>query len=231
MAYTLFEKGHTVSAVDFDSNYKHVGQGDLLPRGNTLLEETTGVYDLGSNAYRWNNIHIQNLELQSGGEVQHCMNLIAETILSATASSIEFTGLNGETDEIYEVICNIIGYATETVSLYFNGDSTTNNYGYQYIQIYSITSIAARGTSYTGIWIGRTGLQTITALYSRSINYIYANNSIKFVLNKVEESIGDTFITSNFLWGQVWNNSDTLTSMKFTGSFDPGTNIQIWSKR
>ena len=29
----------------------------------------------------------------------------------------------------------------------------------------------------------------------------------------------------------VWNNTaDTLTSMKFTGEFDVGTNIQIWKR-
>ena len=94
MAYTLLEKGHTVSATDFDNNYKHVGQGHLLPHGGSLLEETTGVYDLGSDAYKWNDVHVQNLEIQSGGEVQHCMNLIAETTLTTTATSIEFTGLN-----------------------------------------------------------------------------------------------------------------------------------------
>ena len=231
MAYTLLEKGHTVSAIDFDGNFKHVGQGDLLPRGGTLLETTDGAYDLGSDTYKWNNVHVQNLEIQSGGEVQNCMNLIAETTLTATASSIEFTGLNGESDEIYEIICNLKGYATGAMYLYLNGDSTSNNYGCQIIRAYSTTIDAVRYPSITGLVISTYGYGTSTALYGKTDCIIYANNLSKMVLTNISERIGDTYIGRYRKFGNVWNNSDTLTSMKFTGNFDPDTNIQIWAKR
>lgn len=231
MPYILLEKGHTVSAADFDNNFKHVGQGHLLPHGGTLLEETTGVYDLGSNDYRWNNVHVQNLEIQSGGEVQRCMNLIAETTLTATASSIEFTGFNGETDEIYEIIYNVKGYATGVAYLYFNGDSATNNYGWQTMYANNTTILATRSTSSTGFFIGGYKYGTITANYIKGNMILYANNSIKLALYKDLDRTGDTFVNYILKWGKVWNNSATLTSMKFTGYFDPGTNIQIWSKR
>ena len=231
MAYTLLEKGHTVSATDFDNNFKHVGQGDLLPRGGTLLETTDGAYDLGSDSYKWNNVHVQNLEIQSGGEVQHCMNLIAETTLTATASSIEFTGLNGETDEIYEIICNIKGYATGTMWMYLNSDSQANNYGFQQYYAYGISIGVSRNLSVTAVRIGFVGYDTTTSLYNKNKMIIYANNSIKLFLGEINNNIGDTYIYSCQKWASVWNNSGTLTSMKFTGSFDPDTNVQIWSKR
>ena len=231
MAYTLLEKGHTISATDFDNNYKHVGQGDLLPRGGTLLETTDGAYDLGFESYKWNDVHVQNLEIQSGGEVQHCMNLIAETTLTATASSIEFTGLNGETDEIYEIICNLKAYATTAARLYLNEDSLTSNYGFQYIFESGAGITAARSLAYNGIYLVVIGYDTTTALYTKAKFTTYANNDPKLFLGKINSNVGDTYIREFWQAGYVWNNTDTLTSMKFTGNFDPGTNIQIWSKR
>lgn len=231
MAYTLFEKGHTISATDFNNDYYHVGQGDLLPRQGILLEETSGIYDLGSNAYRWNNVHVNNIELQTGGEVQHCMNLIAEHTLTATASSIEFTGLNGSVDEIYEINCNIKGYATGYSWCFLNGDSTTNNYGIQIIHVIDAATISERLTSITSLYIGRYKDDTTTGNYLQTNIFMYANNSQKLVLTKINENIGDTYIRGLKIYGQVWNNSATLTSMKFEGAFDPGTHIEIWAKR
>lgn len=229
MAYTLFEKGHTVSAVDFDNNYKWVGQGHLLPKGGAFLEETTGAYDLGSDTYRWNNVHVQNLEIQSGGEVQHCMNLIAEATLTSTATSIEFTGLNGETDEIYEIICNIKMNTSGANYLYLNSDSTTNNYGYQYFIGYSTTVSANRGMHSLGIRIGNAN--STTTIYNKLHLICYAKNSVKLFLNNELRSVINTYVGYCMKWGCVWNNSATLTSMKFIGSFDPDTNIQLWTKK
>ena len=72
---------------------------------------------------------------------------------------------------------------------------------------------------------------TTTAIYTRCNIIFFANNNIKLSFHKMQTSVGDTFIRILRLYGQVWNNSATLTSMKFTGNFDVGTNIQLWSKR
>ena len=229
MPYILLEKGHTISADDFNNNYYHVGQGHLTPKSGTLLEETTGLYDLGSNAYRWNDVHIQNIELQSGGEIPKCMHIIAEVTLTATASSIEFTGLNGETDKIYEIICNLKGYATGSTALIFNSDSATN-YGYQLIYVLGTTITAARNNA-SNIFLGWLFLNTTTGQYIKNHIICYANNNIKLILQKDADSIGDTYIRAQHIYGQVWNNSETLTSMKFNGHFSPNTHIEIWAKR
>jgi hypothetical protein len=230
MSYTLLEKYHTGSATDLNNDYYHVGQGSLAPRGNASLELTTGVYDLGSSAASWNNAYINTINLGSG-TVNRCMNMIAEVTLTATASSIEFTGLNGETDVIYEINFDLYGYATQSAYLFLNSDSTTNQYGYQQLYAISTTVGSVRSTSIGGIWVGRTGINTTTALYSKSNLIFFANNISKLILSKNSDSIGWTNVFSVIYFGYVWNNSATLTSMKFIGYFNPGTHIEIWGKR
>jgi hypothetical protein len=230
MSYTLLEKYHTGSATDLNNDYYHVGQGSLAPRGNASLELTTGVYNLGSSAASWNNAYINTINLGSG-TVNRCMNMIAEVTLTATASSIEFTGLNGETDVIYEINCDIVGYASVGVYCYINGDSVTNNYGYQRIQINNTTYNPSRVLSNTGIYLNYLIVGTTTAKYGKVNLIMYANNLLKLVLSKSIFSVGQTYVDELQIFGQVWNNSATLTSMKFTGSFDPGTHIELWAKR
>lgn len=228
--YILLEKGHTVSADDVQGNFNHVGQGDLIPRGGNLLEPTTGVYDLGSNAYRWDQGYVNTVNLGSG-TVQRCMNMIAEVTLTATASSIEFTGLNGEVDVVYEINCDIVGYATAYAWCFFNGDSTTNNYGYQYVDAENTVVTSGRDTSGSGFFLGLHLFDTTTAKYIKSNILLYSNNIIKPFLIKINGNCGSSYIRTYRQLGYVWNNSATLTSMKFIGSFDVGTHIEIWAKR
>jgi hypothetical protein len=229
MAFTIVYKGQTISATDFNDNFYHIAQGNLLPCGGNSLVATTGVYDLGSVSYNWNNVHVQNVNLN--GELQGAMNLISEVTLTTTSTVIEFTGLNGETDELYEIICNIKGYATSTVWMFPNSDSQTNNYGIHYIRGRSTVIDSLRDTSFTGLWIGLSMYDTSTSKNTKSNSIIYSNSINKTILTKMADSVGDTYIRSNPTIGQVWNNSAILTSLKFTGYFDPGTNIQLWALR
>jgi hypothetical protein len=229
MPFTIVYKGQTISAADFNDNFYHIAQGDFLPRGGNSLEATTGVYDLGSVSYKWNNVHVQNVNLN--GELQGAMNLISEVTLTTTSTVIEFTGLNGETDQIYEIIVNGIAYATGTSRLYLNSDSTANNYGYQYIFIKDVSISAQRLSTISGIGILTNVYDTITAGYGKNKIICYANNTIKLLLSDRNDSVGDTYIRDMYKLSWVWNNSATLTSLKFTGHFDPGTNIQLWALR
>jgi hypothetical protein len=230
MSYILLEKYHTGSATDLNNDFYHVGQGSLMPLGSTSLEPTTGVYNLGSSATSWNNAYVNTINLGSG-TVNRCMNMIAEVTLTATASSIEFTGLNGETDVIYEVNCNIVGYASGTVYMYPNSDSATNNYGYHQLYAENTVLTASRGTSISGMFLGIFNYDTTSAKYTKSSLIMYANNNLKLCLIKINENVGNTYIKYLRIIPYVWNNSATLTSMKFTGYFDPGTHIEIWAKR
>lgn len=225
MAYIIFEKGHTISADDFNNNYYHAAQEDMLPLGGASLETTDSVYDLGSASYKWDNVHIQNLELQADGEAENCLNLIAEITLTTTATTIEITGLNGETDIFYEIISIFANYTESAIALYANGDSASN-YGWQQMQSYT-TSVTAHNSSPTARIVVS---DSLVDGRSKSNLSVHGAGSSKLFLIKT----GYRMELANKVWryfGSVWNNSDTLTSFKLTTFFDVGTNIQIWSRR
>jgi hypothetical protein len=229
MPFTIFQHSTAAHASEVNDNFYHIGQGDVLPRDGNSLTVIDSTYDLGSSTFKWNNIYANKTYLY--GNMYDAMNLISEVTLTVTSSVIDITGLNGETDEIYEIIFNGVGYATGTAYMFPNADSQTNNYGYQYFMAISTAIVAARSMSNLGIYVGRYLYETITTKFSKSYLRIYSNNNIKLILNTEARQIDNSYIGNMVKWGFIWNNSATLTSLKFTGYFNPGTNVQIWAKR
>jgi hypothetical protein len=189
-------------------------------------------YDLGSSTYRWSDIHIQNLDIASGGRVENTWNMISEVTLDSTATSIEFTGLNGDTDEIYHIIVIGIHDATGLSYFIFNGDSAAN-YGYQLMSGQSVAASASRGTAENYLFLGNSGRDTTTAKNNLNEILVYAKTGYeRLVINNSLNSGGDTSVYQLRIWGQIWNNtSSTITSLKFLppGNFITNTTIQIWS--
>ena len=236
MPFTTFTKNTTISAAEITGNFDHIGAGDMLPRGGTSLSPTTGVYNLGSDSFKWNDIFATNLNIT--GELSQCINLIAETTLSATASNIEFTGLNGDTDVIY-FLRTFIHAATTTnyiiYSLIFNGDSATN-YGIQTLAGRNVTPSANRGTGQNYIEYNITGYDTITSIEAWNETIIYAKTGNERLTIDEHSWGGGTLISDIALYGGIWNNTTaTITSIKIYGSavnaMGAGTNIQLWAKR
>ena len=122
-------------------------------------------------------------------------------------------------------------YATGASYAYFNSDSNTSNYGFQFMYALNTTIIAVRGISMTGINISDYGYDTTTAIYGKTNLMLYANNVNKLILHKSMRNVGSSYVKILYNTGYVWNNSETLTSMKFNGHFSPNTHIEIWAKR
>ncbi|MCP4648900.1 MAG: hypothetical protein GY853_02300 [PVC group bacterium] len=231
MSFTAFSYETTIAASEMNDNFIHVAQGNLFPRGGSVLEETNGVYDLGSDSYRWLNTKFNNVHLS--GDLDDCWNLIADVILSATASSVEITELNGDVDEIYWIIAKLISNSTGTDYLYLNiNNDSSNNYGFQYLIADGASIGAARNETQSAIILTGGGSY---GSYGFNETYVYAksNNERLFLINMFREG-GETYIEQLRNYGYIWNNtSDTLTSMQFTvGDYmATNTNIQIWTKR
>jgi len=232
MAYTIFQTDTTITATDFDNNFKDVAQGNYIPRGGVSLTATDSVYDLGSTAYKWLDVHTQNIEIQSDVKVGKCINMIAETTLTESATSIEFTGLNGDDDEIYEINYHIYGYGTTSVFMYLNGDSAAN-YGRNMIYLLTTTVNSQSYNSLSNIYLGYHGEITTTALNVRGNGYIRAaSGRLRLSLWEWVASAGGTYIDQSTKLAFVWNNTtDTLTSIKLTGNFATNTNVQLWAVR
>jgi len=232
----------TVKSLDMRDNFDVIGAGSRLPMSSegVAFANTTGVYDIGSSAFRWNNIFATNLDVTGdittdNGSLEV---LIAETTLSVTASNIEFTGLNGDTDVIYLIRAYIVA-TTTALEIYaiFNNDSATANYGWQYLIGYGSAVGAGRFTTWDGISLTYTGSDTTTSnlAYSESIIYAKTGNERLVIVESID-MCDATYIGRIVVKGAIWNNTtSTITSLKILNSggvnFAAGTNIQLWAKK
>lgn len=237
MPFTIFQKYRKIDATEMNDNFYHCFQGDWLPRGGVSLTATTGVYDLGSDVYRWNNVYVQNLEIT--GELPRCFNLIDETTLTDTATTIDITGLNGDTDEIYIIQYrithdNIPASATQ-LRLGLNEDSATN-YGYQRLRANGAVIDASRSTLQNAMNLALMRTFTSTTYFTSGEIILFSKSGNERVaISDCARGISDDYMEGIRLGGSVWDNTiDTLTSLQFywnSGSMATYTNIKVWAKR
>jgi len=238
MAYHVIQQSTTTDANDVRENFEHIGSGSRLPMsiGSGGAGYTDSTYDLGSSAYKWNNLYCNEIILN--GETFTSWNRISTTeITSGTVARIEITGLNGDTDIEYEIIARIIsGDATsQSYYLHCNGDSASN-YAYEEING-NAAVVSASINSATGYYLSIVNQQTTTTKIIFGNGKLYAKTGyertfISDFLGKASEKYCPFIINT----GQIWNNtSSTITSLVFTGptttSFATGTFIDIYARR
>ena len=233
LSFLILQNSTTCDSTDVNNNFYHVAQGSRLPMGGNSLESTDSVYDLGSSTATWNNLFCENIyingSITTAGE--KLWSVIAETTVTATASSVEFTGLNGDNDKEYKIL--FFGNSLLVggwVYLHLNGDSTSNNYGQQRIAGADAAVSASRDTSITGWQIG----------YGHSFSEIVFNAKTSILKMSILNLIAQVQSTTvNFIRqiSGVWNDTtNTITSLKIVpdvGSgvyLTPGTNIQLWKR-
>lgn len=61
MTWVTLVDGVTADADELMTDFYHVAQGDLLPRVSGSFVATSGAYDLGSSAYRWNKLYVNEI--------------------------------------------------------------------------------------------------------------------------------------------------------------------------
>jgi len=233
MAFHTFISYTTITASDMNDNFQFVGGSHWLPRGGASLDATNGVYNLGSQSFYWDNVYVNSLSV-SGYSNTSCWNMISQVILSAAATSVEFTGL---IRDLYKVIFDLRqtssgSGANSGIYLYFNNDSASN---YGYILVYATSTIAI----YTATNLPYIGLSTInnpagtTGVYiSAGDILIYGNSEYeKVCLICGNDLCGGTNIGMSRFENAIWNNLNTLTSIKIISSQNLATNttVQLWS--
>ena len=235
MAFLILQNSTTADASDVNANFYHVAQGSRLPMGGNSLESTDAAYDLGSSAASWNNLFCENIYINGSITTadKKLWVLEAEITLSISASSIEFTGLNGDDAKEYKLISNIItntinaGYSMEII---FNGDSATN-YGRQTLYGYDTIAAASRATTEDSLKFWRF-LESNHKFFIMNIN---SNGNIKNCFCNEMAGVSATTVYILLERAYVWNNSNTLTSIKFYhnngwSEFDSNTHIELWKR-
>ena len=220
-AFTYFANGEIVDADKFTTNYKVVGSGDLLPRGGASLFPTTSVYNLGSDGFRWNEVH--SYIIDTADEIGGTFNLVSSVLISTSSDRIEFSGL---IDNNYYLTVKFLNDSTSSdeTLLFFNGDSATN-YGYQ--TMYDTTG-ALVGTT-AGIYIGACGSSgSYAGVFEGFIDCQPSHPKM------IAGSGHNADIERYFTVGGVWNNtSDTVTSMILynASKFNTGSEVKLWTKK
>jgi hypothetical protein len=234
MAYVKVQQYNTMSSSEMNANFQYIGSGTKLPAQNQDLENTNGSLNLGSSTYRWNTLYADNSNFS--GTVSNTWTRIASTTLDSESTSIEFSGLNGDTDIMYKLIAYVTGQGMSVASIenkiVLNQDSSSS-YGYQEVRTVLSTLTTA----------GRVTLQSFITLQLQSQNrlnfyemLIYAKTGYErlLTLKNIEEGY-NSYIDNYYMRNAIWNNKvDTLTSIKLYSSgigLGVDTHIELYARR
>jgi len=243
MAFTIFTSGTVAYANEVMDNFYHISDGDRMPRGGVSLTSADSTYDIGSAAFKWNNIYCNTLDL-AGIVVGDIWQLQTEVTLSSTATSVEMT-VSGDDYDNMIVLCHFI-HATSTavIRMIFNGDSSSS---YARIQMKSIYIDAASATALTQdlvsnanyIEIGNTN--TVSDARNTYVYMMMPTKSTATAYKGYYNRISNTatgIVTTNITGSFSYYGTDTITSLKFMftndagteRSIDPNSTIRIWAK-
>ena len=175
----------------------------------TVTWDISGVSDANKDAIDSIIITIVNADAANTFYIDNFYMDIAGTV---RGTSLTISGLDGNTDEEYVLICRFIDDdTTGGYYLRFNNDSG-NNYGYQYIKGSSSTASAVRDTSEAQIDLGYTNTDG-NICFSKHLIHV-KSGYVRTVISESAEDISGTTVTSIKLLGQVWNNTaDNITSI------------------
>ena len=171
----------------------------------------------------------------SAGEEQ----LIYSCELTEAATSITISGLNGNTDVEYRLICRFVsdcdGYSNYLLRP--NNDSGAN-YGYQYVLGNASSVLAGRSTTTTGLFLTDCGGYA-SGEHKKGVSdtFIYVKSG--YLRTAITKQIGDTYsstVGQILLMGSVWTNTaDNITSLVIAASgvngLGVGTSIELYARR
>lgn len=236
MPYVKVESGNIGSSSEMNANFQWIGQGDKLPKGGQSLSATDGVYDLGSDSKRWGTVYLD--EIPSVTTLKNTWYRIATAEITATTSSVEFTGLNGDTDAMYRILF-FTRYRQQDITIFFNNDSS-ESYGLQQMNgtrhdvIHGLRYIPGYQTYLPLIrWVGEVGQSNFYDVL------IYAKTGYERIIKS--RAMGFISYTSpSVMWNVgfshgVWNNTtDTITSIKlrfWIYDLETGTYMELYARR
>ena len=239
MTWHKIQNSLTADASDMNDNFGHLVSGSIEPYSSAGVSfiSTDSSYDLGTTTTRYNNYYGNQIFLQNNLDLG-TFYLISENILSSQTSSIEITGLNGDSVNYYNIIIYTVSEQTTASRLdaILNGDSNTN-YAHRFITGNG-AGIAQGGSNSLSeirmITLNRaTSTANPVALCSAIINTKTGNE--RLVNKKNTTACNNTYCSGINSECFIWNNtSDTITSIKFyTSGGEPlnaGTVIQLWSR-
>ncbi len=242
MAYTILQNKTKGEASKVQANFEYIGSGNLLPMGGTNLDYTTGIYNLGSDNYKWNNLYVNSITNEYNEEIKYKnLNIVPFNYLS---NRIDFLNLNGDLDIIYKIqgrlyleLYSPTITAYTGIKIYLNGDSSTN-YGYERIQAIGNSISANNNANSNGIlfWYSPSfAFNASTTIYFNMTIYAKTGFERTIIIRTFQNNIYDVAgiipMQLSVVAG-IWNNTtQTLTNINIVSDFYGATySACIWSQ-
>jgi len=154
------------------------------------------------------------------------------TVTGSAVTSIDITGLEGDTDEQYMLdVSRVDDGNCANLAVRFNGD-TGSNYGYQLLSGSDTTTVAARGATVYLLF----GVSGTTGYLSGGNMLIHAKSGyVRTVLCNYTQNVTGTTVDTLRTLGQAWNNTgDEITSINIlnsgAGDLGIGTSISLYRR-
>lgn len=140
----------------------------------------TGIFDTGSYILVLKRVSspgtsqgFNSIALPTGKLKANCFETIYETTLGSNQTSVTISGLDGDTDRIWELEIMLVNNGSIDIQVQPNADSTAAHYGYKYFQGAATTasqgSNNANPTSFGGGTTGQVSWNRIT-MYTKQGN-------------------------------------------------------------
>ena len=167
---------------------------------------------------------------------QPSMRLIHETDVTGSTNTVNVTGLDGNTDGLYQIYSRFINITGGACNYYIkiNGDSSTS---YSNQQIIALGNTAANGAgspgTNQGVLISEIDSTGTIAFFDGSM--ISKTNAIRGVIGVQSNKVNAGTAVTAALMNGIWNNSSSnITSLQFTSGTNcmgAGSHIEVWARR
>jgi len=171
--------------------------------------------------------------LNAKGKIVGAWQKIAETTLTAAATSLTFSGLDGDADVLYNVLVRSVNGSGLLCGFTFNlnGDSAVN-YGSQHLVGINASVSASRTVGGSSLDIEWAGISA-GALHHFSILLYAKSGYVRTAIVNTAENISGTTVDKTNLIGCSWNNTaNAIQSLVLNASqangIGIGTHIELW---
>jgi len=155
---------------------------------------------------------------------------VGSTILESAASSVTFSGLDGNTAVCYYLSMSFKSSTTAAPAVRPNNSSTANTYGHQTLFAQNTALTALRGGTRNSFLIGWNG--TYSGYVTQADLLIFSKTGfIRPSIYRFVENISGTSVEGISLCGGVWNNtSDNITSIVCSmANFAAGSQLDLYA--
>ncbi|MDX1957830.1 MAG: hypothetical protein SFU98_04615 [Leptospiraceae bacterium] len=173
---------------------------------------------------------------------QKAMRLIYENDITSATTSVNITGLDGDSDVSYDIVYKIISSSGLPINTLYllrpNSDATSSNYGFMNISMtngHSGTASALNNNTQQGFLLSSPGNGTsANSIHFGKAILLAKTGSIRTLTNVCGRYISNTDFTFQQTFG-TWTGSGNIVNLQFvsdqSNGIGAGSRIEVWARR